>query len=164
MSRPISMRPSIRRFSTSKRALLAAAGAGALALALLVAHVFAPLEALEIAALLLLGCGLVAAWLAILVWRPPVSDRRRLAVFAALWLVGVALAVSLVFLAANGARSLLWRRSVEWLALTLSLSVGALFLRTLLRVRASSLSGRLLSLVSPFAILATILLLASIKA
>lgn len=163
MSRPVSIRPSIRRFSASKRALLTAAGAAALALALLVAHIFAPLEALQISSLLLLGVGLVAAWLAILAWRPPVSDRRRLAAFAALWLSGVALAVALVFLAANGARSLLWRRSVEWLALTLSLSVGALFLRTLLRVRASPLSGRLLSLVSPFAILATIILLANIK-
>ena len=163
MNRPTTVPVSPRRFSSARRALLVACTAASLALALLVAHVFAPAESLQISSLLLLGVGLVAAWVAVLVWRIPVFDRRRLAGLAALWLLGIALSATLVFLASNATRALLWRRAVEWLALTLSLAVGALFLRALLRVRTSPLGGRLLSLVSPFVILALIVLLAAVK-
>jgi hypothetical protein len=149
--------------STPRRAVRAAGALAAAALTLLAANVFAPLEALQIGSLLLLGLGLVATWLGVLAWRVPVLDRRRLAALGVLWLVGVALSAVLVVLATDPDRSSLWRYTVEWLALALSLAVGALFLRALLRVRTSPLSGRLLSLASPFAILALIVLLALFK-
>lgn len=163
MSRPKTVPAPSRRVSKARRVLLAARGAASAALALLVAHVFVPLDPLPISSLFLLGAALVAAWVAILVWRVPVLDRRRLAGLAALWLLGIALSATLVVVASDAARSLLWRCSVNWLALALSLAVGALFLRALLRVRTSPLGGRLLSLVSPFAILAMIVVLAILK-
>jgi hypothetical protein len=163
LSRPTPIRSSTPRFSSSARALLCGIVAASLALALLTARVFVPQEALDVVALLLLGVGLVAVWVAVLAWRMPVFERRHLAALASLWGVGVALSAGLVLLATDGERTLLWRRSVEWLALTLSLAVGALFLRALLRVRTSPRTVRLLSLISPFAILGMILLLASLK-
>jgi len=163
VSRPTSVPAPSRRVSRARRALFAARAAASGALALLTAHAFVPLEALQISSLLLLGAGLVAAWIAVLVWHIPVLDRRRLAGLAALWLLGIALSATLVVVSSDAAQSLLWRCSVNWLAMTLSLAVGALFLRALLRVRTSPLSGRLLSLVSPFAILALIVVLAILK-
>lgn len=151
------------RMSPSRRAACAATGFAGAALAALTVHVFAPAEELQIASLLLLGAGLIASWIAVLVWRVPVLDRRRLAGLAALWLFGIALSVVLVLLAADPNRSFLWRLAVNGLALTLSLVIGALFLRTLLRVRTSPLGGRLISLASPFAILALIVLLAALR-
>lgn len=145
-----------RRRSTSQRAMFVAAAASSLALALLTANVFEPVGALQIAALWLLGGGLLFSWVAILAWRIPVYERRRLLGFAALWLIGVGLSVWLVLLSIDGEGGLLWQRSTQWLALTTSLAVGGLFLRALLRVRMSPLVGRLLSLVSPIAILALI--------
>ena len=128
----------------------------------------------------------------LLAWRVPVNGRRVLATLACLWFFGIALSVCLVLLSADEAQSLLWRRSVQvlalaptvtlsarastwtqsllWrrsvqvLALALSVTVGALFLRALLRVRTSPISGRLLSLVSPIAILALIVILALTRA
>ncbi len=147
-----------RRRSTSRRALLASGGASSAALVLLVAHIFAPRVVLEIAALWMIGAALLAAWIAILAWRIPVYGRRRLIAFGAVWGAGIALAVLLVLLSTEGP-SLVWTRSVQWLALMLSNTVGALFLRALLRVRASSIAGRLLSLASPIAILALIVIL-----
>ena len=157
-SRPV--RIPIRHRSTSQRAIIAGAIAMILALVLLTAHVFAASEMLQIIALWLLGGALLAAWVAILTWRVPVYGRRILAAFACLWVVGIALSVCLVLLSADGMQSLLWRRSVQALALALSVTVGALFLRALLRVRTSPIGGRLLSLVSPIAILALIVILA----
>jgi len=148
-----------RRLSASVRATIGAVGAAALALCTLTAHVFAPRPALQIAALWLLGASLLAGWFGILTRRTPVYTRRRLVAFAALWCAGIALSVDLAILSVAADRTLLWRCAVQWLALTLSLAVGALFLRALLRVRASSLVGRLLSLVSPLVILALVLVL-----
>jgi hypothetical protein len=160
-SRPVRI-PSRRR-STSQCAIIASAIGMALSLVLLTAHVFAASETLQIIALWLLGGALLAAWISILAWRVPVYGRRFLAAFACLWLVGIALSICLVFLSVDGAHNLLWRRSVQGLALTLSVAVGALFLRALLRVRTSSISGRLLSLVSPIAIFALIVILAATR-
>jgi len=160
-SRPV--RVPTRRRSTSQRAIIAGVLATFLALVLLTAHVFATSESLQIVALWLLAGALLAAWIAILAWRVPVCGRRLLAVFACLWFIGIALSVCLVLLSVDGTHNLLWRRSVQALALTLSVAVGALFLRALLRVRTSSISGRLLSLVSPIAILALIVILASTR-
>jgi hypothetical protein len=161
-SRPV--RIPTRHRSTSQRAIIAGAIALLLALVLLTAHVFAASEALQIAALWLLAGALLAAWIAILAWRVPVYGQRLLAAFACLWFAGIALSVCLVLLSANGTQSLLWRRSVQALALTLSVAVGALFLRALLRVRTSPISGRLLSLVSPIAIFTLIVILALARA
>ena len=160
-SRPV--RVSTRRRSTSQRAIIAGLLAAFLALVFLTAHVFAASETLQIAALWLLAGALLAAWISILAWRVPVYGRRFLAAFACLWLVGIALSVYLVFLSVDGTHNLLWRRSVQVLALTLSVAVGALFLRALLRVRTSSISGRLLSLVSPIAIFALVVILAATR-
>lgn len=161
-SRPV--RIPTRHLSTSQRASIASAIGMFLALVLLAAHVFAASETLQIVALWLLAGALLAAWIAILAWRVPVYGRRLLAALACLWFVGIVLSVCLVFLSADGAQSLLWRRSVQALALALSVAVGALFLRALLRVRTSPVSGRLLSVVSPIAILALIVILALTRA
>lgn len=147
-----------RRRSRSQQAVIAAAAAAFLALALLTLHIFVSSNALQIAALWVLGGGLSAAWIAILTWRIPVYDRRHLTIFGAIWAVGIAISVLLVLLSV-AARSVLWARSVQWLALTLSNTLGALFLRALLRVRTSPILGRLLSLISPIAILLLIVVL-----
>ena len=149
-----------RRFSPTQRAIRGAAVASFLTLGLLTAHVFVPREALQVAALFLLGGALIAVWVAVLTWRIPVYSRGRLVGLAVLWGLGIGLSVCLVLVSIGSSRGLLWQRSVQWLALTLSLAVGALFLRALLRVRTSPLSGRVLSLVSPFVVLALILTLA----
>jgi len=157
---PKPVRVPTRRLSASQRAVRGAGVASSLALGLLTAHIFAPSESCQIAALFLLGGALVAAWAAVLTWRIPIYGRSRLVSLAILWVLGIGLSVCLVLVSTSDARGLLWQRSVQWLALTLSLAIGALFLRALLRVRTSPLSGRLLSLVSPFAVLALILILA----
>ena len=159
MTKPKSVHVVHRRLSMSQRALLAAGGATTTALALLVCHIFAPHGALQTSALWALGGALFAVWIAVLAWRVPVYTRRRLALLAALWLSGLAASVALVVIASGESGPLSWRLGIQWLALTLSLAVGALFLRVLLRVRTSPLLGRLLSLATPLCILALILLL-----
>jgi len=152
-----------RRHSTAQRAAAVAACLGFLALCLLAAHVFAPCAALQIAALWLIGGGLLAAWAAVLAWRLPVLRRNRLIGLAVLWAVGIGLAVLLVLLSVAPSRDLLWARSVQWVALTLSTAVGAIFLRALLRVRATPVAGRLLSVISPVAILVLTVVLTLIR-
>jgi len=147
------------RLSTARRAAALASVAATLALVVLTAQVFAPQERLQIAGLWLLCVALLAGWVAVLAWRVPVYGRRRLGAFAGIWFAGIGISAYLAVLSTNPVRDLLWQRSVQGLALALSLVVGALFLRALLRVRASSLVGRLLSLVSPIAVLTLIILL-----
>lgn len=164
MSTPRPIQVPIRRFSAAKRSLIAASIAALLTLGLLTAYVFAPFDGLQIAALWSLGLSFLAVWIAVLVWRIPVYAGRQLAGFAALWGVGIGLAIALVIVSRTEAAPPLWRHSVEWLALTLSLAVGAFFLRALLRVRTSPLLGRLLSLASPIGILALIVILSLTRA
>jgi hypothetical protein len=105
----------------------------------------------------LLSATLLAAWVAILTWRMPVFRRCILAAFGGLWIAGIGLSVWLILLSIAGNRSAAWQRSVQALALGLSFVVGGLLLRALLRSRASPLVGRLLSLLSPLAVLLLIL-------
>ena len=148
-----------RRLSVSQKALVFSAASTGIALTLLVCHIFVPRASLQSAALWALGVALLAVWVAVLGWRVPIYSRRRLASLAGLWVLGLAASVLLALVASHASEALPWRLGVQWLALTLSLAVGALFLRVLLRVRTSPRVGRLLSLVSPLCILALILLL-----
>lgn len=159
MSRPQPVRVSRRRLSATARALYGAGFAAFLALALLVTHIFLTAASLQIAAIVVLGGALLSFWAAIICWRIPIYQPRQLAGLAFIWFAGIALAIALAWIASRSAASVLWRLSVQWLAMTLSLAVGALFLRALLRVRTSPLAGRLLSLISPLGILTLILLL-----
>jgi len=135
-----------------------------LALFLLTAHIFIQNEWLQIAALWSLGAAFVALWVAVLLWRMPVLRQAVLTVFVIVWICGIGVAVCLVLAASTrSGASLLWQRSVQGLALGLSLAVGALLLRGLLHRRATLLIGRLLSLLSPLGILLLILLLPSAR-
>ena len=150
--------PELRRASltTSFRCLLAAGGGASLTLFLLLIHIFAQTEWLQLASVWILGGSLLWAWAGILAWRMPVFGNRALLLFAIAW--GAAIGAS-VWLAvwALASRPLIWRCSLQWLALTLSFVVGALLLRALLRKRTAPVIGRLLSLVSPLIILLVIL-------
>jgi len=149
--------PDLRRSSlTATARCLRAAGAGALAaLCLLVAHIVVPFDGLQIAALWLVGTSLLCIWIGVLAWRMPVFDNRALTLFAIGWGAGMALSIWLAGWALR-THPFPWRLSVQWLALTLSTAVGALWLRALLRKRATPLIGRLLSLISPLIVLLVI--------
>lgn len=142
--------PELRRASLTRSSRwCVASGVGAsAALLLLVMHVVAPIGWLELVAIWILGGALLCLWAGIVTWRMPVLGSRALGLSVAAWCVGIGASI---WLAGWGlaSRSLLWRRSVQWLALALSLVVGALLLRALLRKRAAPVVGRLLSLVSP---------------
>ena len=146
-----------------RRALFVAALLASLSLALFTAQVFVPTETLQVIALCALGTALLFAWGSVLAWRVPVLAQRTLALFAFLWVAGIGASVWLVFLSIAADRPMAWARSVQWLAICLSLDVGALLLRGLLQKRASPLLGRLLSLVSPLAILLLVLFLPSAR-
>lgn len=148
-----------KRLSGAERGLILASALLLLALSLLTARVFAAEESLQIAALWSIGGALLSAWLAVLLWRIPVLSGRTVAWFGGVWAAGIGISVWLVVLTARLDEPLIWDRSVDWLALTLSLASGGLFLRALLRRRTSPLPARLLSLLSPLAILLLIILL-----
>ena len=156
---PVHPAPRRRRLTTPRRALITAASLAGLSLALLTTHVFLPSEALQVSAVCLLGGALLSSWVAVLAWRVPVLSQRTLASFALLWIAGLGASIRLVLLSTAVERSTVWIRSVQWLAVCLSLVVGALLLRGLLQKRASPLLGRLLSLVSPLVILLLVVLL-----
>jgi len=140
------------------RRLALALGAGLLAFTLLLIHVFAPFPGLQLAALWLTGVAFVAAWTAVLCWRMPVFSGRALWGFTVIWCAGLSLAVLLTLAAAASQSSIGWRISVQWLAFSISLSVGALQFRALFYRRATPILGRFLSLLSPMIILMLILL------
>ena len=157
--------PELRRASltASSRCLLAAASGASLTLLLLLIHIFAPTEWLQLASVWVLGGSLLWVWAAILAWRTPVFGNRALLLFAIAWVTGISASV---WLAVWGvaSRPLIWRCSLQWFALTLSFVVGALLLRALLRKRTAPVIGRLLSLVSPLIILLVILTTALARA
>ncbi|RLE33807.1 hypothetical protein DRJ24_04790 [Candidatus Acetothermia bacterium] len=130
-----------------------------LSLCLLTAHIFVAAEGLEIGALWLLSGAGLACWIAILFWRIPVLSQRTIGWFSIVWAAGIGISVWLILLTARSDKPTAWERSVDSLALTLSFAVGGLFLRALLRKRTSPLAARLLSLLSPLAILLLIILL-----
>ena len=150
--------PELRRASltTSSRCLITAVGGASLTLLLLLIHIFVPTEWLQLASIWTLGGSLLWVWAGILAWRLPVFGNRALLLFAVAWVAGVSASVWLAVWA-FASRSLIWRCSLQWLALTLSFVVGALLLRALLRRRTAPTIGRLLSLVSPLIILLVIL-------
>jgi len=147
------------RATVVSRSLLAAAALLLIALSLFTALVFVEADWLQIAALWTLGGGGLAFWIAILLWPIPVLSRRTIGRFGLVWAIGTGISIRLVLIAAVLEKPALWKLSVDWLALTLSLSVGGLFLRALLKKRTSRLAARLISLVSPLAILLLIILL-----
>ena len=146
-----------RTVSVSTKSWIAAAALAAIALILLSVHVFVPVRGLQPAGVCALGFSLFAAWIAVLSWRMPVFDQRTIVLLGACWIAGLALSILCVRQSATMLADPALSRSAQWLALTLSLAVGALFLRALLRRRTTSLVARLLSLLSPLIILLLIL-------
>lgn len=159
MSRRRSIRVPGRRVSKARGATYAGLGLALLTLAVFTADVFSPASVpLRIAAIWMLSAGLAACWVAVLSWRPPVSSRSALVGLGLLWGLGMTAAVYLTLRATTLSPPSL-QLGTRLLAVSLSLVVGGLFLRALLRVRTSPRLGRLLSLVSPLAILLLILTL-----
>ncbi|MBU1050866.1 hypothetical protein KKG90_12695 [Candidatus Bipolaricaulota bacterium] len=146
------------RLTAISRRLMLALGAGSLAFTLLLIHVFAPVAGLQVAALAFTGIALLAAWTAVLCWRMPVFSGSTLWTFTLIWCVGLCGAVLLVLATAGPQHALIWKLAVQWLAFSLSLSVGGLQFRALFHRRATPLLGRFLSLLSPLAIVILILI------
>lgn len=145
------------RFTAVSRRLTLALGSGSMAFVLLLIHVFAPLQGLQLAALGLTGIAFVAAWAAVLCWRMPVFSGRTLWAFTLIWCIGLCLAVLLVLTASVSQHSIAWKIAAQWMAFSISLSVGGLQFRALFYRRATPILGRFLSLLSPMMILALIL-------
>ena len=160
---PIGRTGYARGLSASGKAALGGGCGLTLALLLLTVHVFLPREILQLAAIGALAAASLCFWVAVLLWRMPVLGRGMLVSFAVVWICGIAVSVGLALHAAAG-RSIYWQRSVQCLSLALSFAVGALLLRALLHRRATPLLGRLLSFLSPLAILLLILFLPSAPA
>jgi len=149
------------RLTAISRRLMLALGAGCLAFVLLFIHVFAPLEGLQVAALVLTSLALIAAWTAVLcwrMWRMPVFSGRSLWVFTLIWCISLSLAVFLVLATSGSKHSLSWQMAVQWVAFALSLCMGGLQFRALFHRRATPVLGRFLSLLSPMGILLLILI------
>ncbi len=155
---PIHPRPRRGRLSISRYCVLAAGLSAAVALAVLVAEVFRPMIWLQAASLWLIGLAALLLCIAVYAWRIPVFGPRAIAFFAAAWVGGIALSVVLVLLSQHLPYPPAWRWSVQWVAVTLSFAVGTLLLRSLLRVRSSSIAIRCLSLISPLGVLLLIIL------
>ena len=135
------------------------AGLGcAVALTLFVIDVFVVAEALRVCAVASLSTSLLVAWFGILTWRMPVLGGRALLLIGAGWVTATGLAVWIVLWTQFAVLLLAWRIVTLSLAVSLSLISSGLFLRALLRVRTSPLVGRLLSLLSPLAIVLWILI------
>jgi hypothetical protein len=137
-------------------------GAGA-CLLLLVAHVFVPHPQLQLVAVWFLAGAFLAAWIALLTWRAPVFAHRTLRLIAFASSLGTGLSLWMVHWTMTSNRPPVWQRSVQALALALSLAAAGWLLRALLRKRTSPILGRLLSLVAPLAILLWIVI-ASLRA
>ena len=150
--------PELRRTSltTAARCFIAAAVGVLVSWLLLLIHIFASAEALQLVAVWISGASLLCAWAGVLTWRMPVFANRTLVLFAIGWAVGISISIWLS-LWAFADRPLIWRASMQWLALTLAFAVGALLLRALLRKRTTPTIGRLLSLVSPLIVLLVVL-------
>jgi hypothetical protein len=131
---------------------IAAIGSAA-SLLLFVVHVLFPADALQLAAFGILSPCLVALWIAVLAWRVPVFENRVLLLIGATWSAATMLAVWIVLWTQFTPPPTAWRLAAQAFAMTLSLAAAGLFLRALLRKRTSPLLGRLLSLLSPLALL-----------
>ena len=151
------------RYTASRQRALLGAGLLLVGFLLLMVDVFIPSRALQTAAIGLTGLAFIAFWSGIVRWRMPVLPVRTLWLFTALWCVGLATSVVLVLVAAHAPQSLVWSLAVHGLAFTLSLFVGALLFRALFYRRATPIVGRLLSLLSPMAILILSLIAALVR-
>jgi len=140
-------------WTPTARAMRLAAAGSAVALVLLVVHAFVAADALQLGAVGVLSASLVALWVGVLTWHMPVFENRALLVIGAAWSVVTGLAVWIVLWAMDAPTPLAWRELARAFALSLSLPAAGLFLRALLRKRTSPLVGRLLSLLSPLALL-----------
>jgi len=149
-------RPAGGRRPAVIRWLIAAGVCACGALVLLVADQFLPTPWVPVAALWSLGASFLSGWAAVLAWRMPVLGRRGLFVVTAAWSAGVGLSIGWSEWGVHTDSGPATQWAAWWLAVGCSLLVGALFLRALLRRRASSLVGRLLSLITPIAILSWI--------
>jgi len=151
--------PELRRASLtrSSRWFLAAGGAALLTLLLLLIHVFVRTDALQLVSIWTLGASLLFSWAGIVTRRIPVLGNRALLSLALAWIAGLPASIWLAVWALPS-RPPIWRYALQWLAVTLSLVVGALLLRGLLRKRTAPLLGRFLSLVSPLIVLLVILI------
>ena len=146
------------RLTAISRRLMLAYTAVCLAFIVLLVHVFIPHEWLQVAALILTGLGLIAAWTAVLCWRMPVFSGTTLWTFTLIWCAGLILAILLVLVSIRSFHSLGWQIAVQWVAFSLSLCVGSLQFRALFLRRATPILGRFISLLSPLAILVLILI------
>jgi len=135
-----------------------AAICAAIALVLFVIHVFVAIDALQLASVGILSASLVAIWVAVLAWRVPVFENHVLLLIGIGWAAATGLAVWIVLWTMFSRPPLAWRVSTHAFALSFSLAAAAFFLRALLRKRTSPLVGRLLSLLSPLALLLWIVL------
>lgn len=151
--------PEIRRASLTRaaRCFIIAAASAFVTLLLLLVHVLVPSEWLQLVAIWFLGGSLLCVWIGTSSWRMPVLGNRFLLLIAAAWVAGTALSVWLAGWAV-AARPLVWRLSIQWIALESSFIAGALLLRALLRKRTAPTIGRLISVVSPVIVLVVILL------
>ena len=138
------------------RALVVSALLAASALVSLSADIFSPSPWLQLVAVWALGGAFTAVWIGMLRWRIPVFDNRALPGVAVAWCIATGLSVGMIRWTLASSRPLVWRASIQAFSLSLSLAATALFLGSLLRRRTSSLVGRLLSLLSPLAIIAWI--------
>jgi hypothetical protein len=87
----------------------------------------------------------------------PVFSGQTLWAFTLIWCVSLCLAVLLVLATSVSQHSIGWKIAVQWMAFSISLSVGGLQFRALFHRRATPVLGRSLSLLSPMLILTLIL-------
>ena len=135
------------------RAVRAAAIGCAIALLLFVIDVFITENALRVIAVGVLATSLVASWIGVLAWRMPVFENRMILFIGVGWAAATSLAVWIILWTQLAKPALAWRLVTLGFALSLSLVAAGLCLRALLRKRTSPLAARLLSLLSPLALL-----------
>jgi len=135
------------------RAVRAAAIGCAIALLLFVIDVFIAEEVLRVVAVGVLAVSLIGSWIGVLAWRMPVFENRMILFIGVGWAAATSLAVWIILWTQIAERALPWRLVTLGFALSLSLVAAGLCLRALLRKRTSPLTARLLSLLSPLALL-----------
>jgi hypothetical protein len=145
--------------TTSVRHRLTVAGACFLvAFALLLVDVFVPVAWLQVLALAFTGTAFVALWTAVVRWRMPVLSNRVIWALTLIWCAALGVAIVLVLLPPAGQVGLARRAAAQWLAFSISLSLGSLQFRALFHRRATSILARILSFLSPMIVLCLILL------
>jgi hypothetical protein len=134
-----------------------AVGGFVTAFLVLLVDLFVPVEWLKVMALGWTGAGFLALWGAVLCWRIPVLPRRFIWALTLVWLLGLAIAIALVMFYPTEQVGLARKAAAQWLAFSMSLSFGGLQFRALFHRRATSVVGRILSLLSPIVVVILIL-------